>query len=67
MREGKDPFEAAVKAQAAILGLEISQLHLAGTVENLRRIAALAKLVMECPLPEDTEPAPVYAPSTRRD
>jgi hypothetical protein len=62
MNEAKDVFEAAVQAQAALLGLEIADAHLPGTVENLRRIAALAKLVMECPLPADVEPAPVYAP-----
>jgi hypothetical protein len=63
--KGRDAIEAAVVAQAVLLGLDIRDEHFAGTVENLRRIGALAKLVMEFPLPVDAEPAPVYAPTTR--
>src|SRR4051812_10999921 len=63
----KDPFQQAVAAQAALLDIEIDDAHLAATVENLRRIGSLAKLVMEWPLPPEAEPAPVFSRKARRD
>ena len=56
-----DP-EAYVDAAAQLLGLTIDPAHRPGVVLNLRRIAEMAALVMEFPLPEETEPAPVYQP-----
>jgi hypothetical protein len=58
------PFnaEAYVDAAAALIGLPLDPAHRAGVVLNLERIAAMAVLVMEFSLPEETEPAPVYKP-----
>ena len=54
--------EAYVDAAAALIGLPLDPAHRPGVVLNLERIAAMAALVMEFPLPEETEPAPVYTP-----
>jgi hypothetical protein len=54
--------EAYVDAAARLIGLPLDPAHRAGVVLNLERIAQMAALVMEFPLPEETEPAPVYAP-----
>ena len=58
------PFDvdAYVDAAAALVGLPIDPAHRPGIVLNLRRIADLAALVMEFPLPDDIEAAPVFAP-----
>jgi hypothetical protein len=56
-----DP-ETYVDAAAALIGLPIDPAHRPGVVLNLERIAQMAALVMEFPLPEDIEPAPVFEP-----
>jgi len=56
-----DP-EAYVDAAAALIGLTIDPAHRPGVVVNLERIAQLAALVMEFPLPDEAEPAPVFRP-----
>ena len=56
-----DP-EAYVDAAAALIGLPIDPALRRGVVVNLERIAQMAALVMEFPLPEDAEPAPVFRP-----
>jgi len=53
---------AYMVAAAALLRLEIAPGHRAGVVLNLQRIAQMAATVMEFPLPEDEEPAPVFRP-----
>jgi hypothetical protein len=55
-------IEAYVDAAAALVGLPIEPAHRPGIVLNLRRIADLAALVMEFPLPDDIEAAPVFEP-----
>jgi hypothetical protein len=57
-----DPIdiEAYVKAAAQLVGLPLDLAHRPGVVLNLGRIVQMAALVMEFPLPEETEPAPVY-------
>ena len=59
-----DPIdlEAYVDTAARLVGLPLDPAHRPGVVLNLERIAAMAALVMEFPLPEETEPAPVYEP-----
>jgi hypothetical protein len=59
-----EPFdaEAYVDATARLIGLPIDPAHRPGVVLNLQRIAQMAALVMEFPLPEETESAPVYEP-----
>ena len=52
--------EAYVDAAARLVGLPLDPAHRAGVVLNLERIARMAALVMEFPLPEETEPAPVF-------
>ena len=56
-----DP-EAYVVAAAALIGLTIDPAHRPGVVANLERIAQMAALVMEFPLPDEAEPAPVFRP-----
>ena len=58
------PFDpdAYVDAAAALIGLPIDPAHRPGVVVNLERIAQMAALVVEFPLPEDAEPAPVFRP-----
>ena len=56
------PFnaEAYVDAAAALIGLPIDPAHRPGVVLNMERIAQMAALVMEFPLPDEIEPAPVF-------
>ncbi len=54
--------EAYLDAAAALIGLPIDPEHRAGVLLNLQRIADMAVLVMEFPLPDDSEPAPVFTP-----
>ena len=58
------PFdaEAFVDAAAALIGLPIDPAHRPGVVLNMERIAQMAALVMEFPLPDEIEPAPVFRP-----
>ena len=58
------PFdaEAYVDAAAALIGLPIDPEHRPGVVLNLARIAQMAALVLEYPLPDEAEPAPVFRP-----
>ena len=55
-------IEAYVDATAQLIGLPLDPAHRPGVVLNLGRIAQMAALVMDFPLPEETEPAPVYEP-----
>ena len=58
------PFEPEVyvDAAAALIGLPIDPVHRPGVVVNLERLAQMAALVMEFPLPDEAEPAPVFLP-----
>lgn len=58
------PFEPAdyVEQTAQLLDLPIAPEYRPGVMENVARIVAIATLVIECPLPEDIEPAPVFEP-----
>ncbi len=57
-----EPFDADayVTTAAAMIGLEIDPQHRPGVVLNVERIAQMAALVMEFPLPDDIEAAPIY-------
>ncbi len=55
-----DP-DAYIDAAAALIGLPIDPAHRPGHVLNLRRLAEMAALVTAFPLPDDSEPAPVFA------
>ena len=54
--------EVYVDAVAALIGLPIDPAHRPGVVVNIERLAQMAALVMEFPLPEEAEPAPVFRP-----
>ena len=62
MSEQKFDAEAYVDAAAAAIGLALHSEHRPGVVLNLERIAQMAALFMDFPLPDETEPAPVYEP-----
>jgi hypothetical protein len=47
---------------AQIIELPIPETYHQSVVENFQRIAAIAQLVTEFPLPEETEIAPVFEP-----
>jgi Protein of unknown function (DUF4089) len=51
---------AWVDQMAALIGLPLDPEHRPGVVENFARIAPIAQLVMDFPLPETTEAAPVF-------
>ena len=53
-------IEALADASAAAIGLPLAHEHRPGVLLNLERIAALAQSLMEFPLGEDVEPAPVF-------
>ncbi len=56
-----DP-EAVIDAMAPLLGLEIAPEFRPGIVTNLEVTANFAKLVLEFPLGDHAEPAPVFRP-----
>lgn len=47
---------------AQLLDLPLAPEHCPGVVENFARIAAIATLVTEFPIPETIEVAPVFEP-----
>ncbi|MBF2027767.1 MAG: DUF4089 domain-containing protein [Oscillatoriales cyanobacterium C42_A2020_001] len=55
-------FAEYVDQAAAIVGLPIPAEYHQSVVENFERIAAIAQLVLEFSLPEETEIAPVFEP-----
>jgi 1-carboxybiuret hydrolase subunit AtzG-like protein len=57
-------FDAAtyVDAAAALIALPLDPAHRPGVILNIERIAEMAALVMAFPLPDETEPAPVFLP-----
>jgi hypothetical protein len=58
------PFDPAiyVDAAAGLIGLPIDPAHRPGVILNFERIAQMAALVMEFPLTDSDEPAPVFRP-----
>ena len=62
MADNPEDIEAYVDAAAKLVGLPLDPAHRPGVVLNLSRIAQMAALVMAFPLPEETEPAPVFEP-----
>ena len=55
-------LESYVDPLAALIGLPIDPEHRPGSFANLERIAQMAALVMEFPLGDGDEPAPVFRP-----
>ncbi|HWD57662.1 MAG TPA: DUF4089 domain-containing protein [Stellaceae bacterium] len=56
------PFDAAayVDAVAMVVGLSLDPAHLPGVIFNIEQIAQMAGLLMDFPLPDDAEAAPVF-------
>lgn len=62
MSDTEIDYGAYVEQAAQLIELPIPTEYRQGTIENFERIAAIAQLVMEFPLPVDTEIAPVFEP-----
>ncbi len=45
---------------AGLVGLDIDDAYRPGVIENLQRLAGVARLVVDFPLPDDLEAAPVF-------
>lgn len=54
--------DSYIDAAAWLVGLAIEPSHRPGVVQNLERIAGLARLLMDEPMPPSDEPAPVFEP-----
>ncbi|NEP80026.1 MAG: DUF4089 domain-containing protein [Okeania sp. SIO3C4] len=55
-------IEKYVECTAELINLQLQPEYLPGVVENLERIAAVAQLVIDFPLPPEIEPAPKFDP-----
>jgi hypothetical protein len=53
---------AAVDPLAALIELPLDPAHRPGVVKHFAIIAGMARLVMDFPLADDIEPAPVFLP-----
>jgi len=53
---------AYVDAAAAAIGLTIRDEHLDGVVAAMQGLMPQIRLVLDCPLPEDLDSAPVFTP-----
>jgi hypothetical protein len=64
MTEAPTPHDlgAHVDHAAKLIGLPILPEHRPGVVRAMGVIAAAARLVMDFPLPDDVEAAPVFEP-----
>ncbi|RYB07048.1 AtzG-like protein [Lichenibacterium ramalinae] len=65
MSAGFDP-EAVVDAMAPLLGLAVPAEARPAVVANLALAAAMAALVLEDPVGDHAEPAPVFTPAGAR-
>jgi len=54
--------DALIDAAQPLLDLTLSEVSRSGVKLNLEIAARLAKLVMDFPLDDEAEPAPVYVP-----
>lgn len=55
-------FEAYVDAVSMLLDLPIAPEYRPEVIANLERTAAIAQLVLEFPLSDEREPAPIFLP-----
>lgn len=51
-----------VEVMSEIVGLPISPEYRESVVANMERIQTVAQAVLEFPLPDEIEPAPVFEP-----
>jgi hypothetical protein len=54
--------EKLVEPMAELIGLTIADAHRPGVATNFSRLAVIAALVMEFPLPDHTEITPIFVP-----
>jgi hypothetical protein len=57
-----DDPETLVTALAQAAGLPIGPEHMRGVAENLQRLMAQARIVMQVELPLEMEPAAIFRP-----
>lgn len=62
MPESEQDLSTFVDQTARLIGLPIPLEYRQDVIDNFERIAAIAQLVTEFPLPEDAEIAPVFEP-----
>ncbi|MBM0743203.1 DUF4089 domain-containing protein [Phormidium sp. CLA17] len=62
MLEPEQDLSAFVDQAAMLIGLPIPAEYRQEVIDNFERIGAIAQLVTEFPLPEDTEIAPIFEP-----
>lgn len=62
MTEPEKDLSTFVDQAAILIDLPIPAAYRQAVIDNFERIAAIAQLVTEFPLPEDTEIAPVFEP-----
>ncbi|MEB3882309.1 DUF4089 domain-containing protein [Lyngbya sp. CCY1209] len=55
-----------VDRAAELIDLPLDPEHRPGVIENMEKIAEIAKLVTEFPLPDTIEPAPIFDPADDR-
>lgn len=60
--EKTDHSATYVEQMSELLDLPLDPEHFPGVVKNFATISALATLVMEFPLPENIEAAPIFEP-----
>jgi hypothetical protein len=60
--EKNDNSVTYVEQMSQLLDLPLDPEHFSGVVKNFATISAIATLVMEFPLPEDIEAAPIFEP-----
>src|SRR5262245_15357107 len=57
-----DAVGAYVDAAAALVGIPLASEHRQGVIRNLAAMLAAGELVLEFPLPDDVDVAPVFRP-----
>ena len=57
-----NPLEAYVRATLALQGYKFGDAEIAEIVMQFSRLEAIARTVLEWPLPFASEPAPVFRP-----
>jgi hypothetical protein len=62
MQVSDHDLDLALDSVAAMLGIAVTEADRPLVAENLRRLLAQAASVMEFPLPQEIEPAPVFVP-----
>lgn len=54
--------ETYIAQAMALAGMKIDPAYLPGVIDNLQRSAAIARVFLDFPLPDDVEPASTFTP-----